>query len=116
MRRIWILMSILSAAVLMANAQDVAGDWTGTLHAGAADLHLVLHITKSDSGALKATLDSIDQAANGIPVSSITLKDNKLSLGVDAVHGAYEGKLSTDGNTTTGIWSQTEHDLPLTST
>lgn len=113
MRRIWILMSILSAAVLMANAQDVAGDWTGTLHAGAADLHLVLHITKSDSGALKATLDSIDQAANGIPVSSITLKDNKLSLGVDAVHGAYEGKLSTDGNTITGIWSQNEQDLPL---
>src|SRR6266852_1481071 len=108
MRRIWILAWTLFATIFMANAQDVAGGWTGTLHAGAADLHLVLHITKSDGGAPKATLDSIDQAANSIPVSSITLKDDKLSLGVDAVHGAYEGKLSTDGNTITGIWSQNE--------
>src|SRR5208282_2668031 len=52
------------------------------------------------------------QAANGIPVSSISFKDSKLSLGVDAVHGTYEGKVSTDGNTISGTWSQVQ-SLPL---
>jgi fermentation-respiration switch protein FrsA (DUF1100 family) len=96
----------------LANAQDIAGDYQGTLHAGAADMHLVLHITKGDGGALKATLDSVDQAANGIPVTSIAFKDSKLSLGVDAVHGTYEGKVSSDGTAISGIWTQGQ-PLPL---
>ncbi len=94
------------AAACFASAQDIAGDWQGTLSANGAELRLVLHITKSDNGALKATLDSVDQNANGIPVSSISLKDSKLSLSVDAVHGSYEGKVAADGNTISGTWSQ----------
>jgi fermentation-respiration switch protein FrsA (DUF1100 family) len=111
MKKVIVAAAVLLLAFCAANAQDIAGDWEGTLHAG-ADLHLLLHITKGDGGGLKATLDSVDQGANGIPVSSITLKDNKLSLGVDAVHGAYEGKVSSDGNTITGTWTQGQ-PLPL---
>lgn len=100
----------VAAAVILfavsANAQDVAGDWVGTLHAGAADLRLVLHITKGNEGSLKATLDSVDQAAYGIPVSSIALRDSKLSITVDAVHGTYEGKVSSDSAMINGTWSQ----------
>jgi uncharacterized protein len=112
MKRIWLLACSLFVLVGLSHAQDITGDWQGTLHAGAADLHLVLHITKSDAGALKATLDSVDQAANGIPVSSISLKDSKLSLAVELVHGTYDGKLSSDGTTLSGIWSQGQ-PLPL---
>ena len=109
---------ILPAAVIFlwaagsALAQDIAGDWEGTLHAGPADLRLVLHITKAEGGALKATLDSVDQGAYGIPVSSVSLKDSKLSLGVEAVHGSYEGKVSSDGNAISGTWAQGQ-PLPL---
>ena len=80
----------LSAQV---SVQDIAGDLEGTLHTG-ADLHLVLHITKGNDGALKATLDSVDQKAYGIPVSSVSLKDSKLALDVAAVHGTYDGKVA----------------------
>jgi uncharacterized protein len=90
-------------------AQDITGDWKGSLDAGLATLHLVLHVTKSPDGALKATLDSVDQKALGIPVSSVTLKDSKLSLGVDAVHGTYEGTVAADGKTISGTWSQGTH-------
>jgi hypothetical protein len=98
----------LSAQV---SVQDIAGDWEGTLHAG-ADLHLVLHITKGNDGALKATLDSVDQKAYGIPVSSVSLKDSKLALDVAAVHGTYDGKVAADGKTISGTWSQGQ-PLPL---
>ena len=82
MNRGLVLILILIGAGL-AHAQDIAGDWQGTLSAGGAELRLVLHITKATNGALKATLDGIDQpGSNGIPVNSATLKDSKLSLDV----------------------------------
>jgi pimeloyl-ACP methyl ester carboxylesterase len=99
------VMFVISATV--ATAQDIAGDWHGTLSAGGQDLRLVLHITKGTDNSLKATLDSIDQpGANGIPVSSISLKDSNLDLGVEMVHGTYAGKVSPDAKTITGTWTQ----------
>jgi len=85
---------------------SVAGDWQGVLEAGGAQLHLVLHITQGDNGALKATLDSVDQNANGIPVSAITVKDSKLNMTVDAVHGTYEGVVNKDATEIKGTWVQ----------
>jgi pimeloyl-ACP methyl ester carboxylesterase len=113
MKLAWVLLpTFLIAVSSMGSAQDIGGDWQGTLHAGVADLHLVLHIIKNDAGSFKATLDSVDQAAYGIPVSSISFKNSTLTLGVDAVHGSYEGKLSSNGSTFTGTWSQGQ-PLPL---
>ncbi len=103
---------ILLIAVTLAHGQDIAGDWKGTLDTGMGQLHLVLHITKGSDGSLKATLDSVDQNANGIPVSSITLKDSKLNLGVEAVHGTYEGTVAPDNKTIKGTWTQGQA-LPL---
>jgi hypothetical protein len=77
---------------MIAAAQDVVGDWTGTLHAGPADLRVVIHITKNSDGSLHATMDSVDQGANGIPVSTVTLTDSQLKLGVDAVHGTFDSQ------------------------
>ncbi len=112
MKRILILTAVVAATASFASAQDIVGDWQGTLSANGAELRLVLHITKNADGTLKATLDSVDQGANGIPVSSISLKDSRLSLGVDAVHGTYDGTVATDGKTITGTWSQGQ-GLPL---
>ena len=88
---------VIVAAVLLlfaacAHAQDIAGDWDATMHAG-ADFHLVLHIAKSDGGGLKATFDTVDQGGYGIPVTSISLKDSALSLGLDTLQAKYEGKV-----------------------
>jgi pimeloyl-ACP methyl ester carboxylesterase len=85
---------------------QLAGDWQGTLSAGGAQLRLALHIAAAKDGSLTATLDSIDQGAIGIPVSSVTLKDSKLSLTVDAVHGTYEGTVNKDASEIDGMWSQ----------
>jgi len=112
MKPTMIFLTLLLSACL-ANAQDIAADWQGTLSAGGAELRLVLHVTKAADNSLKATLDSIDQpGANGIPVNSITLKDSKLSLEVAAVHGTYEGKVAADGKTISGTWTQAQA-LPL---
>jgi len=112
MSRTLILSTLVVAGACLTSAQDVTGDWQGTLSASGAELRLVLHIIKSTDGAFKATLDSVDQGANGIPGSSISPEDSKLSLGVEAVQGTYQGKVATDGKTITGTWSQGQ-SLPL---
>jgi len=89
------------------------GDWQGTLHVGSAELRLVLHVSKNDDGALKATLDSIDQpGSNGIAVTSISLEGAKFAFTSAAIHGSYQGKFTTDGATVRGTWTQGQ-PLPL---
>jgi hypothetical protein len=85
---------------------QIAGDWHGALSAGDAELHVVFHFTAGSGGALSGTMDSVDQGTNGIPLTSVTLKDSKLSLAVDAVHGSYEGTLTPDAAQIKGTWSQ----------
>jgi hypothetical protein len=93
----------------------VAGDWAGTLTAGSAQLRLVLHITAAKDGSLTATLDSVDQGTNGIPVTSATLTGSKLSLSVPAVPGggAYEGTVNKDASEIDGTWSQGPQSMAL---
>jgi len=94
-------------ASLNAVAQSkLAGDWQGTLNAGSIELRLVLHVTAAKDGRLMASLDSVDQGAYGIPVTTVTLKDSKLNLTVDAVHGTYEGTVNKDASEIAGTWSQ----------
>jgi len=112
MKRSLLLAVLILLAASLASAQDISGDWQGTLSAAGAELRLVLHITKLTDGTLTATLDSVDQNANGIPVSSVVLKDSKLSLGINAVHGSYEGTVAPDGKSISGTWTQNA-SLPL---
>jgi hypothetical protein len=85
---------------------SVAGDWKGTLSAGGMNLRLVLHLKPGADGALTGTLDSVDQGANGIPVTSAAVTDGKVKLTVDAVHGTYDGTLNADASEMKGTWSQ----------
>src|ERR1700740_1264272 len=85
MKRIFLSFILILASTTL-RAQNIVGDWQGTIDTGAGELRLVLHITQASNGTLPATLDSVDQAANGIPVKSTTLKDSKLSLDVAAVN------------------------------
>ncbi len=94
------------SAAQAAIPSPITGDWAGTLQAGPAQLRLVLHITAAKDGSLTATLDSVDQGANGIPINTVTLKDGKLNLDVEAVHGNYEGTVNKDVSEIAGIWSQ----------
>jgi hypothetical protein len=94
------------AASAMTVPPSIAGDWLGTLSAGGAELRLLLHISAAQNGAFTATMDSLDQGVNGIPINTITLKDGKLSLTVDAVHGTYDGTVNKDASEIDGTWSQ----------
>jgi len=50
MKRVFILL-ILTVAATLVRAQDVGGDWQGTLNTGMGELRLVLHIAKATDGS-----------------------------------------------------------------
>ncbi|HKN59949.1 MAG TPA: alpha/beta hydrolase [Candidatus Acidoferrales bacterium] len=112
MRRLLVVLILSLGAAGAASAQNLAGDWQGTLKPGEAELRLVLHITKADDGSWKGTLDSLDQGANGIPVTSISLKESKLTFTVEPVNGSYEGTVNADATEISGTWTQGQ-SLPL---
>ncbi len=88
------------------SAQDLSGIWQGTLHApGGHDLRIVYKISKTDTG-WSAQAYSIDQTPMPIPVTSITLQGADVKISVLRIGGTYEGKMSPDGSTITGSWSQ----------
>jgi uncharacterized protein (TIGR03435 family) len=93
--------------------QNIADTWQGTLHAG-RDLRVVFKISKADGGGYKAVSYSIDQGGDGIPVNKITLDGNTVKMTLTMINGTFEGKLSSDGKTITGNWSQGPTPLPLT--
>lgn len=127
-----ILLAVMLTAVVPATlrAQDISGDWQGTLSAG-KDLRIILHIeknapepkdaqknateknvpAKAEKNTWKAMLYSIDQGPDGIAVSSVTFQDSTLKLALELIRATYEGKLSADGKSIKGVWVQ---GLPLT--
>ncbi|HEX5423130.1 MAG TPA: hypothetical protein VFW94_06230 [Candidatus Acidoferrales bacterium] len=115
MRKTLVLGLLVASTAGALRAQDVRGEWRGTLKVGAAELHLVLHISSSAKGALQATLDSVDQGGLGIPVTSIEIKASKLNFTVDSIRGSYNGVLSPDGKSLHGTWTQGQ-SFPLSFT
>jgi uncharacterized protein len=113
MKKLFSIFALILLAGTVSFAQDITGDWNGTLNTGMGELRLVLHVAKNSDGTLQSTLDSVDQGANGIPVASTTLKNSTLSLKVDAVNGTYEGKVDADAGEIAGTWTQGAA-LPLT--
>jgi len=91
---------------------DISGDWQGTLQAQRA-LRTILRVTKTDKG-WAAKMYSIDQGAMPITATSITTDGSTVKYAVDLIGGNYEGKLSADGNSIVGTWTQGPNPLPLT--
>lgn len=105
-----VLLALAMASV--AQGQDITGDWQGDLAIGAGDVRIVLHITKAPDGTLKATMDSPDQGALGVPVESIKLDGNKLQFAASGTKGTYEGTVKRNG-TITGNWIQAQNRTEL---
>lgn len=95
------------------NPATLEGNWAGSLPAGDAVLHLVLHVSKSSDGTFKATIDSLDQGVYGIEITALTQNDSDVRFSVSSVDVQFEGKFSADHAGIQGTWSQGNVGLPL---
>lgn len=112
-----LLLAVLLPRLLSAQAAKAVaspeGAYAGTLQAGEAQLHLVLHLSRGSDKGWHASLDSLDQGVMAFEATSISLAAGKLKLEVSSVGARYEGKISADSQTIDGLWSQGSASLPL---
>jgi hypothetical protein len=106
-------MAVIILATGSALAQDVTGDWQGTLKVGSTALRLVLHLSKDKKGELRGAIDSIDQPGGvGLPLTSATFHAPELRLSLEGIMATYEGRMNLAG-AIEGTWSQGQA-IPLT--
>jgi uncharacterized protein len=111
------LVFALGVVSLAAPKPAVVGNWTGVLDAGPqTKLHLAVHITQTKDGSLTGTMDSLDQNANGIPITTITYKAGALHFECSSIGGSYDGKMSSDKSKISGTWPQGGGSLALNLT
>lgn len=91
-------------------AQDITGQWNGTLSIQGQQLRLVLHVTRSGDG-YTATVDSPDQGTKGIPVTTITFQDPAFRFEIANLYLEYSGELK-DG-VITGTFKQGGFSTPM---
>ena len=94
--------------------QNIADTWQGTLQPpqGKA-LRIVIKISRADKESLKAVLYSIDQPGPPITANSATQQGSTFKMAIAAIGGNYEGKMSADGASMTGTWTQGGGPAPL---
>lgn len=111
MKRLWLCLGLLAMLLGQgAKAQQVE-TWQGTLHAG-QDIRLVLQVTKKDAG-FTGRLYSIDQGPGGMNTTTLSINGGMLKFTILGMDSSYEGKLSPDGKSATGVWKQGGHEIPL---
>lgn len=102
----WILAICCGNALF---AQSFPGTWQGALkipQAPNGELRIVLKISTTAADKLAADFYSIDQRSPAIPATNITASGNTLKMTIERLNGTYEGRMSADGKTINGTWTQ----------
>ena len=93
---------------------QVVGDWQGTIDTGKGSLRIVFHLANDKDGNLTGTMDSPDQNAAGIALSSVSYKQPEVQLTIEPFGIRYDGKLDEDKLQIVGVFKQGPASLPLT--
>ncbi len=89
-----------------ADGLAVVGTWSGSLEQNGTPLmRLVLDVVQVACGQIAATMDSPDQGARGMPVTSLAVRGDSLFFGMTYLNGAYVGRLRGTERVE-GTWTQ----------
>nr|MDA3862160.1 alpha/beta hydrolase [Melioribacteraceae bacterium] len=88
-----IILTVLTT--LSIYGQDITGQWNGVLKVQGTQLRIVFNINEVENG-YSSTMDSPDQGAKGIPVTSTSFENSTLKLAILNAGIEYEGVLGND--------------------
>ncbi len=92
--------------------QRLASAWQGTLTVGSTSLRMVFHFTDQPQGGYKATFDSPDQGAFGIPTDTVIVQDT-IQVLMKAIAGGFKGTRVAGADSIVGTWGQGGREFPL---
>ncbi len=112
---------ILAAAIGPLHAQSIAGTWQGTLPIAASgqgtayrtlDFRVAFAIEKSPDGSFRGGITFIDRGAT-VLLTSVTFSAPDVTFVESSAAFIYRGKLSADGKSIAGAWTQGNQSFPL---
>jgi hypothetical protein len=95
---------------------DVQGIWKGTLVIGPVRLRLLFKLAESADGKFSGVLDSLDQGAHNISLTSVSYTRPTLDIEIKQIGGTFDGKVDVDAKQIVGEWEQLGRTTPLTLT
>jgi hypothetical protein len=110
-----VALAILPAALISCkkSSPNLAGFWEGAIEVRDVHLRLVLKIVKAADGSYTATMDSVDQGARDIPVTSITFTNPAVRVEMKPINGIFQGNLNRSASEMAGTWQQGGLKRPL---
>jgi hypothetical protein len=108
-----VVISAVNASRSTAALATMQGSWEGTLAVGSAKLRVIFNIFKTND-TYRASLDSPDQGAMGLPVPTLSARPNSIHAALPAIGSDFQGALSADGTEMDGQWKQLNKSYPLT--
>ena len=103
-----LLTAFISSTVF---AQDITGSWKGVLKIQEMQIRVLFHIKKAGE-TYQSTMDSPDQGAKGIPVTSTSFENSTLKMTVANAGITYEGLLDNN-DVINGTFKQGGQSFPL---
>lgn len=108
-----VVVALCLVGAVSAQAPNLVGQWQGTLAFQGKELRLVFVLATAGQGnALSATMYSIDQSPQGISATP-TIQGGNVRLVVAPAGITFEGKISADGNSIVGTFTQGPGSNPL---
>lgn len=94
-------------------AQDIAGTWQGAMQQAGNPQRIVVKIAKG--AGWQGVVYSLDasRAFEGRATTQMSLQGAELRFAIAPIDSSYQGKLSADGATLEGTWTQSGTSYPL---
>lgn len=93
------------------DADRFVGTWSGRLEQ--FGLGLVVHVAEAPCGRLRASLDSPDQKATGMPATALRVTGDALHVAIEYLGAEFDGRLEEGGDRIAGQFRQAGVDQPL---
>jgi len=111
MKKMLLFFAFLSFQAAVLYGQTLTGTWQGVLkrpQAPNGEQRIVIRVSTAEADKLAATMYFIDREATLVPSSAVTANGAGLKMSFERINGAWEGRLSADGKTLDGTWTQDE--------
>lgn len=118
MTKLPLLFGCLFQAVVL-YGQTLTGTWHGVLKTTGDPTGegIVIKVSTSEAGKPAATMYFIDdRESTAVRSSAVTVNGARIKMSFDQNDGVWEGRVSADGQTLDGVWTQLSKTAPLVLT
>jgi len=100
------LLLLLPSAAFCTHAQDIVGQWQGTIKTSSPQ-RVALVVSIDSAAKLQAYFVFVDLRPERLPVASISMANGEIEFSIATIiHGSYRGKLRDDKRRIDGTWVQ----------